>query len=330
MHVNKGKVTLQDIANATGVSIATVSRALNAKDSVKKNTYNKIIRAMRDLGYDNAPIHHQSKLILILLPDIDNPFYSDLIKGISDAADRQGYQEIIVRTGTHPLTYRFIEDIVIDTHAEGLITLDAIADIEALENLRARIPLIQCAEYNDKSEGPFVSIDDVNAARSVVDYIVSKGRQKIAFINGPLRYKYARYRLEGFYKGLEQAGIQPNPGWIAQLPEFSYDAALSVATQILSQADRPDAVFTSSDVFAGAVVKVARRMKLKIPDDLGVIGFDNTNISIMCEPAITTVKQPQYQMGFIACEMLIEQINNNTAAPRQILLDVELIIRESL
>ncbi|MDD2459057.1 MAG: LacI family DNA-binding transcriptional regulator [Eubacteriales bacterium] len=330
MNEFKGKVTLQDIADATGFSIATVSRAINSHDSVKKNTYDKIIRAMRDLGYDNAPIHHQSKLILILLPDIDNPFYSDLIKGISDAADRQGYQEIIVRTGTHPLTYSFIADIVIDTHAEGMITLDAISDIEALEKLRDRIPLVQCAEYNDKSSVPFVSIDDIHAARQVVNYIVSKGRRKIAFINGPLRYKYARHRLEGFYRGLEQAGIVPNPGWIVQLPEFSYDAALSIATQLLSQPDRPEAIFASSDVFAGAVVKAARRLGLSIPQDLGVIGFDNTNISIMCEPAMTTVKQPQYQMGFIACEMLIEQINNRSIQPRQIMLDVELIIRESM
>ncbi len=164
----------------------------------------------------------------------------------------------------------------------------------------------------------------------VVAYMASKGRTRIAFIDGPRRFKYSRYRLEGFLKGLADAGLEANPNFIAQLPELSYDAALSVATQMLNLPERPDAVFAASDVFASAMVKVARRRGLRIPDDIGIIGFDNTNVSIMCEPSLTTVNQPQYQMGFIACEMLIEQIKNPKTLPRQIMLDVELIIRESL
>ncbi|MDD2533105.1 MAG: LacI family DNA-binding transcriptional regulator [Eubacteriales bacterium] len=330
MRSSKRKITIQDIADSADVSIATVSRALNNKDTVKAKTYDKIIRVMRELGYEDAPISHHSKLILILLPDIDNPFYSELIKGISGAADRHGFQEIILRTGAHPLTYNFIEEVVIDTHADGLITLDAISDTEALEKLCAKIPLVQCAEYNDQSNGSFVSIDDVAAAKMVTEYLASKGKKRIAFIDGPRRYKYSRYRLEGFLKGLEQVGLEANPNFIAQLPELSYDAALSVATQMLSMTVRPDAIFTASDVIAGATLKVARRMGLRIPEDLGIIGFDNTNVAIMCEPALTTVKQPQYQMGFIACEMLIEKIKNPLTPPRQVMLDVELIIRESM
>jgi LacI family repressor for deo operon, udp, cdd, tsx, nupC, and nupG len=149
-------------------------------------------------------------------------------------------------------------------------------------------------------------------------------------INGPVKYKYARKRQEGFSEALMQAGITVTPNHIIQLPEFSFDAAVSVSTQLLTMPERPDAIFAASDVFAVATIKAARRLGLHIPEDLGVVGFDNTDLSIMSEPALTTVKQPQFQLGFLACEILIEQIRNIDIAPRQIMLNAELIIRESL
>ena len=329
MSQNKKKTTLQDVADAAGVSIATVSRALNNKGCVKDGTYDKIIEAMYALGYD-SPVRHESHLILILLPDIDNPFYADVIRGISAATGRQGYQEIIIRTGAHPLSLSFIEEMIGKTHADGVITLDPIPSADTISQIALHTPLIQCAEYNENSDASYVSIDDVTISRAVVNYILSKGKRRIALINGPLKYKYARKRQDGFIEALHAAGITPVSNLIVQVPEFSYDAAVSIATQLLSMAERPDAIFAASDVFAVAAIKAAKRLGISIPKDLGIIGFDNTNISVMSEPALTTVKQPQYQLGFLACEMLIEQMHAPHIAPRQIMLDAEIIIRESL
>ncbi len=329
MSQSRKKTTLQDVADAAGVSIATVSRAMNNKGCVKNGTYDKIVETMYALGYD-SPVRHESHLILILLPDIDNPFYSEVIRGISAATGRQGYQEIIIRTGSHPLTLAFIEEMIGKTHADGVIALDPIPSADTISQIALHTPLIQCAEYNEESSASFVSIDDIAASKAVVNYIISKGKQRIAMINGPLKYKYARKRQAGFIKGLEESGMTPVPNLIVQVPEFSYDAAVSIATQLLSMPERPDAIFAASDVFAIAAIKAAKRFGISIPKDLGVIGFDNTNISVMSEPTLTTVKQPQYQIGFLACEMLVEQIHAPHIAPRQIMLDVEIIIRESL
>jgi LacI family repressor for deo operon, udp, cdd, tsx, nupC, and nupG len=330
MDQKREKARIQDVADAAGVSIATVSRAINNKTSVREATYNKILKAMQQVGYDNFSIKHESKLILILLPDINNPFYCKVAKGISSAAGRQGYQEIIVRTDSHPLTYSFIEDIVSNTHAEGVITLDPIPSKETLEMLRSKFPIVQCAEYNEESAASYVSIDDMSAAKTVVEYMISKGKRRIALLNGPLKYKYAKKRQEGYLEALKEANIEPIPSLIVHLPEFSYDAAVSVATQLLTMNERPDAIFAVSDVFAVSAIKAAKRLGLEIPKDLGIVGFDNTDISIMYEPALTTVKQPQFQLGFLACEMLIEQIRDISSTPRQIMLDAELIVRESL
>lgn len=330
MSKSKKKVKIQDVADAAGVSIATVSRALNNKDNVKESTYIKIMQVVRDLGYDNFTIRNNSNLILVLIPDIDNPFYSELIKGISSSASRNNFQEILVRTGDHPLTQSFVENIVHATNADGVITLDPVSSVETLENLRKKIPIVQCAEHIENSDAPYVSIDDIAASKAVVEYIVSKGKKKIALITGPLMYKYSRKRKEGFIQTLKELNITIPSSYIVQLPVFSYDAAVSVATQLLSTEDRPDAIFAVSDVFAAAAVKAAKRMGLKIPEEIGIIGFDNTDTSIICDPPLTTVKQPQFQMGFLASEMLIEQIGNENTPPKQLLLDVELIVRESL
>jgi DNA-binding LacI/PurR family transcriptional regulator len=193
-----------------------------------------------------------------------------------------------------------------------------------------KIPLVQCAEHLEHSGASYVSIDDVSASKTVVKNILSKGKDKIALINGPLMYKYARKRKEGYLLALEEAGIEPTPSYIVELPVFSYGTAFSMATQMLSMEDRPNGIFAVSDVFAVAAMKAATSLNLRIPEDVGIVGFDNTVFSIMCDPPLTTVKQPQYQMGFLACEMLIEQINDKNTATKQLLLEVELIMRKTL
>ena len=329
MTKQKGKATLHDVAEAAGVSIATVSRAINNKDTVKPPTYKRIMAAIRDVGYEKYTILHHSGLLLVLLPDLKNPFYSEVIKGITSAAERHGYQEIIVRTGSHPLTFDFVENLVNTTSAEGVITLDPI-ESEMLKQMCAKFPVVQCAECNETAHASCVTIDDVSASELVVDYIVSKGITRIALLNGPMKYKYARKRQEGFIKGLKKHHIEIDPYLIAPLPQFSYDAAVSLSTQLLTTGSPPKAIFAVSDVFAVAAINAAKRLGLKIPQDLAVVGFDNTETSIMCSPPLTTVKQPQFQMGFLASEMLIEQIKDPNIETKQIMLNTELIIRESI
>ena len=329
MNKKSQKATISDVAKAAGVSLATVSRAINQK-SVKKATYEKIIKAMDEVGYDTDKIKNSSKLILIAVPDINNPFYSEVIRGIASSAGRHGYQEIMLRTESHMISYSFFHDIINNTQVAGLITLDPIISADIMEKLGSEIPLVQCSEYTENSSVSYVSIDDMAASKAITNYIISKGKKNIALINGPHEYKYARNRKKGFTAALEEAGLQQRPEFIVHLPEFSYDAAFSIATQLLSMKDRPDAIFAVSDVFAVAAIKAAKKLGLKVPGDIGVVGFDNTDISIISEPSLTTVKQPQFQLGFLASEMLLEKINNGDTPPKQIMLDVEIIVRESI
>jgi LacI family repressor for deo operon, udp, cdd, tsx, nupC, and nupG len=162
-----------------------------------------------------------------------------------------------------------------------------------------------------------------------MEYLFSMGRQRIAFINGPIRYKYAKQRLQGYLESLDRAGIARNPELIIQLPEVSYSLAVSAVTQLLGANTPPDAFFCVSDIYAAAVIKSCARMGLNVPRDIMVTGFDNIEIASMITPTITTVNQPQYQLGFSACNLLIELLDNPNAGMRKILLGTELIVRES-
>lgn len=180
-----------------------------------------------------------------------------------------------------------------------------------------------------RSRNTPVSINDSSAAVRAVNYLISTGCQKIGLMNCNINFKYAQHREKGYYRALRQAGLTANPDWIVHISTISYQLAYSNALHILSLPDRPDAVFACSDVFALAVVNAAGKLGLKVPDDLSVIGFDNVYLSAMCDPAITTIEQPSFQLGLQACELLLEKIKFPNTPFRQIILDTELIVRES-
>ena len=173
------------------------------------------------------------------------------------------------------------------------------------------------------------SIDSVMAARRAVQFLQAVGYSKIALINSSLQYKYAQDRQFGYEQALTEAGLTVRPEWLVHITDVNYSLAAGAAERLLGLPDRPDAIFAVSDVIAAAVIKVARRLGIKVPQDLGVIGFDNTEISQMMEPSITTINQPRYELGAYACDLLLEQIKNPKAPARQLLLNTELIARES-
>jgi LacI family repressor for deo operon, udp, cdd, tsx, nupC, and nupG len=213
-------------------------------------------------------------------------------------------------------------------HAEGLIITNHVPT-SILTKLNDTLPLVQCCEYDSTLPIPYVSIDDIAATRSAMEYLISLGRRNIALINGPIRYKYARQRLQGYLESLEKAGIKEDPDLILQLPDVNYDVASSAIKELMLAHKRPDAFFCVSDAYAAAVIKSCTKMGLRVPQDVMVVGFDNIDIAAMLSPTITTINQPKYQLGFSSCELLIELINNPNPSVRSILMETELIVRES-
>lgn len=324
------KVSITEIARLAGVSNATVSRVLNHPELVNRETVQLIQDTMESCHYRPraSKLKNTKSLILINVPEIANPFYSEVIRGIGASSENHSYHMLISQENLQnsAAVDNFIA-LVKKTRASGLILCSSLKP-QYYQHISALAPIVQCCEYN-REEYSYVSIDDFKAAYSAMEHIYSLGRRKIAIINGPSHFKYACERRQGYEAFLDYAGIEPVNSWYIQLPQINYDMAFSAASQLLSSSAVPDAVFAASDLIAAAVIKAARLHKLRVPEDLAVVGFDNINISTICEPAITTVSQPCFQLGYSAGEILHEQICTPNCAPQHMLLNTELIIRGS-
>lgn len=327
------KSTVLQIAKAAGVSTATVSRVMNQKNVVKSDTYRKVVAAMETLGCPKEllplPNKKHGGLILFNVPSLDNPFYNEIVRGAKASALRLGYPLLINAEHLNQDTFDSLADLIKTTNVSGIITLNHISP-DILEKLNSIVPVVQCCEYEESCPDiSYVGVDDFAATKTVMDYILSTGRKKVAFLSGPLRYKYARQRRAGYLLALEKIGVEPPKEWMLHLPEINFDIALSAATHMLNSENRPDAVFAVSDVYAAAVIKAAWRLGIHVPNDLIVVGFDNVNVATTTNPSLTTVNQPKFQLGYIACDLLAERMENPSGAARQILLTTELIVRES-
>lgn len=337
-YLNK-KVTYADIAKEAEVSIATVSRVINRPDLVKNKTVQQVNDAIKKLnnepaGTEDANVDYsavQRPSILCIVPNIGNPFYSDVIRGIKTAAEFYNYNLFIMDTMITHSNLEHILKIIAQYHYAGLIVLIELSQ-DILEQLNAIAPVVQCSEYHPTANFPYVSIDNFRISKIAVDYLIAAGSRKIAIVsNDPSIYNYSRLRIAAYKQALEEAGIPVDPQRILIFPssEYNYSVATSAISSLLQLKDCPDSFFCTSDYLAAATIRSCIHMGLRVPDDVMVVGFDNIDISILTTPTITTVSQPRFDIGYTSCKYLMDIIADPNLLPQQTFLPAELIIRDS-
>ena len=320
-----------DIARKAGVSNATVSRVMNGSCAVNEETYRKVVEAMGALGHETrlkeAALSQRGRktMLIMCLPSIKNPFYDTVASGAQAAAHHFGYEVMIYSQMLDTKRVEMLTDLIPASRIAGLIVLEPLPR-EELDRLCAVTKVVQCCEYCEDSNVSYVSVDDRFATRTALEYLKSRGREKIAFVNGPLRYKYARHRQESYLSFLKENGLARNDEWIIQLCDVDAAIAGAAIMQMLSKENPPDAIFAVSDVYAAAAIKSAKAVGLNVPRDLMVVGFDNIDMSTITDPAITTINQPKFQLGYTACSLLVDQIANPCAESQHVLLETELVV----
>lgn len=327
------KPTICEIAKLTGVSPATVSRAINHPELVQNATRTQIATAIRELGYIAPGTRNQNSygsskgLIAIEVPWLDNPFYSEIIRGVQVAAQAKGYDSCIIWSHLDSESPESLTNQLVYMKVSGIIVVSPL-DLATLEALEAIAPVVQCCEFNPEANIPYVTIDDYTSATRAVEYLVSCGCEKLGILRGPSSFKYARERYRAFKDVLANLGLVKRSKWIRKIPDNSYELAYAEACYLFASGDIPDGIFCCSDVFAAAVLGAAHKYGINVPEDLMLAGFDNVSMAEMVIPALTTVNQPRYRMGFTACSMLIERMAGK-ATNTSVLLDTELIVRDT-
>ncbi|WP_203340369.1 LacI family DNA-binding transcriptional regulator [Planococcus beijingensis] len=323
---------IQQVAKQAGVSVATVSRVLNGKDKVSTKTKQKVEEAIQYLNYEPSMLgrnlrNSESRIVLILIPSISNPFYFEVIKGIENMALSQNYSILLCETDSKPEKEEIYFDLVRKKMADGIISMDPAVNVETLKELAENHAIIQCSEYGGGIGIPYVTIDSEEASYHAVKHLIQIGHRKIALMNSDEKFLYARERRMGYERALQEHGIPLDGEYIFYTQELGFEQGQQTMKKILQLQDRPTAVFAVSDLLAIGALKEINAAGLHVPEDVAVVGFDKIDFSNMTNPALTTVAQPMYKMGTVAARMLIEKIQGKTVD--SIVLGHELVIRES-
>ncbi|WP_419959995.1 LacI family DNA-binding transcriptional regulator [Psychrobacillus sp. BM2] len=323
---------IQQVAKQAGVSVATVSRVLNGQNTVSSKTRIKVEEAIKNLNYEPSMLgrnlrNSESRILLILIPSISNPFYLEIIKGIEHVAHSQNYNILLCETDSNPEKENIYFDLVKKKMADGIISMDPAVNIETLKELAEKYSIIQCSEYHVDSGIPYVSIDNEEASYRAVKHLIQIGHKKIGLMNSDEKFLYARQREMGYRRALEEHGISFNNDYIIYTKHLGFEHGQQAMKKILAIQDRPTAIFAVSDLLAIGALKEINASGLHVPNDIAVIGFDKIDFSSMTNPTLTTIAQPMYRMGTVAAEMLIDKIKGEEVD--NVILNHELVIRES-
>ncbi|EHE9874518.1 DNA-binding transcriptional regulator CytR [Escherichia coli] len=326
--------TMKDVALKAKVSTATVSRALMNPDKVSQATRNRVEKAAREVGYFPQPMgrnakRNESRTILVIVPDICDPFFSEIIRGIEVTAASHGYLVLIGDCAHQNQQEKTFIDLIITKQIDGMLLLGSRLPFDAsIEEQRNLPPMVMANEFAPELELPTVHIDNLTAAFGAVNYLYEQGHKLIGCIAGPEEMPLCHYRLQGYVQALRRCGIMVDPQYIAR-GDFSFEAGSKAMQQLLDLPQPPTAVFCHSDVMALGALSQAKRQGLKVPDDLSIIGFDNIDLTQFCDPPLTTIAQPRYEIGREAMLLLLDQMQGQTVGSGSRLMDCELIIRGS-
>lgn len=324
--------TIHEVARKAGVSVATVSRVLNNRHKVTEKTRTKVERAIEDLNYEPSVLgrnlrNSESRLLLVMIPSISNPFYSQIINGIEDTAIREGYNIMLCETDSNPQREEIYFNLIRNRLADGIISMDPTVNKKRLQELACTYPIVQCSEYDEDGTIPHVTIDNELAAYQAVRHLIKLGQKKIAFLNSDEKFLYARERQQGYERAMQEFDLPIKKEWVYSTNALEFHSGQQGVRTLMSQPDKPTAIFAASDILAIGALKECNIKGLRVPQDVAIVGFDKISFSNMTHPALTTVAQPMYQMGSISAKMIIRKIRGDNV--ESIILDHELIIRES-
>lgn len=327
-------VTIEDVAKEAGVSVATVSRAINQNGPVSSKSVEKVHLAITKLNYQpnvwgRRLRRQESRMILIFVPYISNPFYASIVSGIEDTFRKQGYGTMLcITNGDKAREQEFIKQLY-DGQADGAVMLCVDKDDRNIGRLAKEVPIVQCCEYCVDEDIAHVSVNNFAAASQVTQYLASLGHERIGFVGSINHFISSEDRQKGYEEGLRQLGWQEDKRYMAFADEdYSFNSGVRAGQELLSLKDRPTAIFCISDVLALGVIRAARNLGLEVAKDLSVVGFDDVEYATMLSPMLTTVSQPRYSLGKTSAQRLISQIESGEQGGG-IYLEHKLILRES-
>ena len=327
--------TIKDIARKAGVAPSVVSRALNNKYGVKDSTKNLILKLAEEMNYfpntaARSLVTRKTETIGIMMADISEPYYSQLIKGMEYVANQRGYTLLFSNSYESVEHSRVLQKMINAQRVDGVIIVGSNIQEKnfSLDLLEQKIPFVLVERNFSDPRVNCIWVDNTAGAYQATKYLVEKGHRKIAHITGNLYYQVALDRLDGYKKALQEAKIDYSEELVIS-GSFVWQSGYEKMKDILRLHPQCTAVFVANDVMAYGALQAIAEAGLAVPDDIGIIGFDDLEFSCLTNPPLTTIRQPRYQMGQKAMELLTDILRGEAENGVKIPLNPELIIRGS-
>lgn len=328
--------TIKEIAEVAGVSIGTVSNVLNNLPTVREVARQRVLDAIEALGYQPSLLGRalrkdKTNMIVMIVPDIMNPFFPGAVRGAEDIAFQNGFRLVLCNSDNNfAKEATYIREMQ-TYRPSGLIIVPA--DLSrGTDEAKAYLKAGTCVVYVDripaKWKGDSVTSDHEEGAYAATRHLIDLGHTQIATITGRLAGPSAQARLEGFRRAMHSARLKV-PGDYVQKADFNKIAGHEKAAILLGLKKRPTAIFAANDLIAFGVLAALREARLRCPEDVSLVGYDNLDDSDVTVPPLSTVDQFAYQLGAKAVETVVDRVRGNDSATRRILLAPELRIKES-
>lgn len=328
--------TLRDVAKAAGVHPATVSRALNpeTRSMVNAETARRVERAAESLGYRPNPIARSLKtqrsgIIGVVVPDLTNPLFPPIVRGIDKVLDDHGYATVVVNTDSDDERERTLVDSLRSRQVEGLILATARTDHPLLAEVSAQTPIVLVGRVTPGMSAWSVTNDDRAGVEAAVAHLVGQGHRRIACLAGPSSTSTGLVRLRAYRHALLDHGITPDPELEVECSRWSEASGADALRELLDRDTAATAVVAGNDLIALGCYDVLRERGIVCPDDLSVVGFNDMLFVDKVSPPLTTVHGAHFQAGCEAARLMLAQLAERDLPPRQVVLPVELVERGS-
>lgn len=331
--MNKG-MTIKQIAEAAGVSIGTVSRIINNQSfGYSQETYKRVQDIIKETGYTpnrvaRSMVTKQSYTIGYLVDDISNPFFPEIAKGISNIATEKGFNLLLCEGGGDAKTAEKHLKTLYESGVDGVITGSYIlSEVNIDYLLKIQLPFVILDANMTDSCFYNISVDNYNGARTIINYLISKGHRKIACITGPMELESSKNRLNGYKAVMAENGLDWN-GLIVE-GDFTQKGGKRAVKEL--EGKGATAVFAFNDLMAIGACAYLQEQGVKVPEDVSIVGFDDISLASFMFPPLTTMHQPLFEMGQGAMELLLQAMENRTPGePRGRKYELTLVERKSV
>lgn len=331
-------MSIKKIAKAAGVSTATVSRVLNGSDKVREETAKRVMEIVEEMDYRLDHVARRMKVkasdslvIGLIITDIGNPFFSNVAKGVEDIAFKNKHVLMICNTNESPEKEKFFLNSLLSEKVSGVIIVPTIGtgNDSFIKNLVADgFPMVTVDRRIKNLNVDSVSINNEAGGYQATQRLIQNGHSRIGIICGIRGLSNTEERLEGYRKALKEAGI-PLSDELITFGNYLESGGREAMIRLMALEDSPTAVFSTNNLMTLGCIKELYKRNITIPDEMALVGFDDSTWAEALIPPLTTVKQPGYELGVNAAELLIKRLNNKDTSKMNIVLNSELVVRES-